>query len=125
MKVTKQYLKKLIMEELEKMDEVLPRDVAGRARTMSKRVPGGGTLRIKNPSKDERDRNPYEWGMNEPLTFDIVKLDKVVGSKGTSKSNLAYPGYYVVGERGFMEGPFQSEEEAKQFGYNHYNPEKD
>jgi hypothetical protein len=124
MKITKNDLKKLIMEELEKVEEVLPRDVARRARPMSKRVPGGGTLKIKNAPKHDDEKDPWEFAEYEPLKFEIVKLDKVVGSKGEKKSNLAYPGYYVVGERGDMEGPFQSEEEAKQFVYKHYSYDK-
>ena len=116
MKITKEYLRQLIVESIEEEVKRYDRDgMVNNIKRFSKGVPSSGA---HIPTFDDS-----EYGNDIPKPkVKIRKLVKLTGIKqtraGISKTQLAHKGYYVEYNTGLgteMTGPFETEEEAREY----------
>ena len=118
MKITKDYLRKLIREGLEEVESIGRNSkLAKKVDRMAKRVPSTGKIRVSGGR--EVDEDPFGAGEFDPMHIQIVQLKSVAGAlnKSGSKADITFPGYYVRMPHGDLKGPFDSLEAAKKAAY--------
>ena len=111
MKVTKEYLRELIRESLEEVASLGTRQ-RQQLRRFSQKTPAGGTPEPQDP---ESDFDQGMWQIRQ-LNVNTGTLDKT--ARMAHKTNLMKKGFYVD-HTGFGRndayGPFETEQEAREF----------